>query len=293
MSSESQFPEPPPLTPDGAVARRGGKLRMAGIALSIAVVGALAGFVVTRAGAPALANTTASSSKPSPSPSTHKPSFGPRGGSSFACGGAFGGGGFNGGGFGGPAFFGGGFCGGATGTVTQISGSTITLRTLTGTLTVTTSSSTKYSRENAQVNFSAIEIGEVLAVRSAPSTSTTAPKTAPTKIAATAITIQVPSVSGRVQSVSLSTITLVTSDGQLEYVTVSTSTAYHGVRGATAALSTIKAGVYVVAQGAQIALNQISADNIQVLGTLTFTPHSFPGHSSTAPAPPASAGKPV
>jgi hypothetical protein len=49
----------------------------------------------------------------------------------------------------------------------------------------------------------------------------------------------------------------------------------------------------VVAQGAQIALNQISADNVQVLGALTFTPHGFPGHSSTAPAPPASAGKPV
>jgi hypothetical protein len=291
MSSDTNFPEPPPLTPAEPVARRGGKLRMAGIALSIAVVGALAGFVVTRAGAPALANTTASSSKPSPSPSTHKPSFGPRGG--FACGEGFGGGGFHSGGFGGPASFGGGFCGGATGTVTKISGTTLTLRTLTGTLTVTTSSSTKYSRENAQVNFSAIEIGEVVAVRSAPSTSKTAPATAPTKIAATAITIQVPSVSGRVQSVSLSTITLVTSDGQLEYVTVSTSTAYHGVRGATAALSSIKAGVYVVAQGAQIALNQISADNIQVLGTLTFTPHSFPGHSSTAPAPPTSAGKSV
>lgn len=291
MGTEFEFPQPPPLTPAGPVPRRGGKLRMAGIALSIAVVGALAGFVVTRAGAPALANTTASSSKPSPSPSTHKPSFGPRGGSGFACGRAFEGGGFDGGGFGGPAFFGGGFCGGATGTVTKISGSTLTLRTLTGTLTVTTSSSTKYSRENAQVNFSAIEVGEVIAVRSAP--STTAPKTAPTKIAATAITIQVPSVSGRVQSVSLSTITLVTSNGQLEYVTVSNSTAYHGLRGATASLSTVKAGVYVVAQGTQITLNEIDADNIQVLGTLTFTPHSFPGHSSTAPAPPATAGKPV
>ncbi len=293
MSDELQFPAPPPLTPAGRPARRGGKLRMAGVALSIAVAGALAGFVVTRAGAPALANTTASSSTPTPAASTHRPSFGDRDGSGFACGEAFDGD-FHGGRLGGPGFFGGGFCGGATGTVTQISGSTLTLRTLTGTLTVTTSSSTKYSRENAQVNFSAIEIGEVVAVRSAPGTSMTAPKSAPTRIAATAITIQVPSVSGRVQSVSLSTITLVTSDGQLEYVTVSTSTAYHGVRGATATLSSIKAGVYVVAQGAQITLHQISADNIQVFGALTFTPHSFPGHSSTAPTPPASAaGKPV
>ncbi len=276
---------------------------MVGVAISIALVGALAGFVVTRAGAPAFASTTATSSTPSPSPATHRPSFSPPGGFGFGCGEGFAGGEFHGGGFAGEGFHGGGFasggfhggnsCSGAIGTVTQISGSTLTLRTLTGTLTVTTNSSTKYSREDAQVNFSAVEIGDVVAVRSAPSTSTTVPKTAPTKIAATAITIQVPTVSGRVQSVSLSTITLVTSDGQLEYVTVSTSTAYHGVRGASAALSSVKAGVYVVAQGAQIALNQISADNVQVLGTLTFTPHSFPGHPGTAPAPPASPGKPV
>ena len=60
-----------------------------------------------------------------------------------------------------------------------------------------------------------------------------------------------PSVTGRVQSVSGNTITLVTSDGQLEYVTTSGATAYQGLRGATATSSSVKAGVYVVAQGTE------------------------------------------
>ena len=42
--------------------------------------------------------------------------------------------------------------------------------------------------------------------------------------------------------------------------------------------------MYIVAQGTQVSLT-FDADNVQVLGTLSFTPHSFPGHSSTAPKP--------
>src|ERR1700722_11280386 len=120
------FPEPPPPPPPAEPAsKRTGRLRLFGVGLTIAVVGATAGFIVTRAASPTTAN-TAAASKPSPSPSTHKPSFGPRGGfGSAACGGAF-----AGAGFGAPSFFGGGLCGGETGTVTKISGSTLTLRTL-------------------------------------------------------------------------------------------------------------------------------------------------------------------
>jgi hypothetical protein len=288
MSSDLQGLEPPPPPPPADPAgTRGSRSRVVGIALAIAVVGAVAGFAVTRAASPTLASTAASASTPSPSPSGHKPSFGPRGGFGFACGGTF-----AGAGFGGPSFFGGRFCGGETGTVTKISGSTLTLRTLAGTVTVTTKSTTTYSREEQQAKFSAIKVGDVVAVRGDRS-GTNASATSP--IAATAITIVVPSISGRVQSVSGGSITLVTGDGQLETVMTSSATRYHGVRGATATSSSLKAGVYVVAQGTQVNLTTLDADNIEVLGNFSFVPHSFPGHSSTAPMPgqPGGATKPV
>ncbi len=243
---------PPAVEPAN---KRGGRLRLFGIALTIAVVGATAGLVVTRAASPTSANTTAASTtKPSPSPSTrHRPSFGSRGGFGFGCGAPF-----ASAGFGGPSafaggFFGGGLCGGETGTVTKISGSTLTLRTISGTVTVTTTSKTTYSRENKTVKFSALAVGEVVAVRGTRGTS----PTATTPIAATAITIQVPSVTGRVQSVSGDTVTLVTSDGQLEYVTLSGATAYHGIGTATATIASVKAGVYIVAQGTQVSLDHV------------------------------------
>lgn len=272
----SDFPAPPPLPPPAEPPSKGsGRIRLFGIALAIAVVGATTGFIVTHAASPTSAN-TAATTKPSPSPSAHKPSFGGHGRGGFDCGAPFGGAGF-----GGPSFFGGGFCGGETGTVTKISGSTLTLRTLAGTVSVTTTSATTYSRESQQVHLSAVKVGDVVAVRG--SRTGTSP-TATSPIAATAITIEVPSISGRVQSVSGNTVTLVTGDGQLAYVTISSSTAYHGVRGATATSSSLKAGVYIVAQGTQNSLTALSADSVEVLGALSFTPHGFPGHSGTAPA---------
>jgi hypothetical protein len=283
--SELPPPPPPPVEPAN---KRGSRLRLFGIGLTIAVVGATAGFVATRAASPATANTTAASTKPSPS-TGHRPSFAPRGGFGSGCGVPFAGAGFGGPSAFGGGFFGGGFCGGETGTVTKISGSTLTLRTVAGTVTVTTTATTTYSRENEKVKFGAVSVGDVVAVRGGRGSSPTA--TSP--IAATSITIEVPSISGRVQSVTGETVTLVTGDGQLEDVTVSGATAFHGVRGATATIASLKAGVYIVAQGSQLSLTSFNADDVQVLGTLTFTPHSFPGHSSTAPKPTPAAGKSV
>ena len=272
------FPEPPPPPPPADPASKpGGRLRLFGIGLGIAIAGATAGLIVTHASSPSTANTTAAASTPSTSPSAHKPSFGGHGGFGFACGAPF-----AGAGFGGPSSLGGGFCGGEAGTVTKISGSTLTLRTLAGNFTITTTASTTYTREEQTVKFSALKVGDVVAVRgkrSGTSPSATSP------IAATEVTIEVPSISGRVQSVNGGTITLVTGDGQLESVTVSSATVYHGVRGASATSSSVKAGVFIVAQGTQVDLTTLNADSVEVLGTLSFTPHSFPGHSGTMPMP--------
>jgi hypothetical protein len=265
--------EPPPAPSDPPPGNRSrGRLRLLGVALAIAAVGAAAGFAVTRASSISLASDTVA--KPSPSGSSlHPPSFG-RGGFGFPCAGGFPNAGFG---------FASRGCGGGTGTVTKISGSTLTLRTLGGTLTVTTSASTKYTREGKQVNFAAITVGEVLQVRGSRGTS----KTVTSPLAATAITIEIPTVMGRVQSVSGNTITLVTSNGQLEDVTTSGATVYRGARNATATSASVKAGVFIVAQGSETDLTHITADGILVLGTTAFAPHSFPGHpgDGTSPRP--------
>jgi Domain of unknown function (DUF5666) len=251
-------------------------MRLFGIGLTIAAVGAATGFIVTRAASTTAANATAASTTPSPEPAKHKPSFGSHGKKGLKCGNPLAGG------FDGPSSFR-GFCGGETGTVTKISASTLTLRTLAGTVTVTTTASTTYSREERQVHFSAVTVGDVVAVRG--NRNGTSP-TATSPIAATDITIEVPSVGGRVQSVSGGTVTLVTGDGQLEYLIISSSTVYHGAGGASATGSSVKAGVFIVAQGTQVNLTTLNADNVQVLGTSSAAPHGFPGDSGAAPEPP-------
>lgn len=281
MNPELPNWEPPPAPSDPPPSGPRGRLRLLGVAIAIAVVGAAAGFVVTRASSITRASTTAA--KPSPSgPALHAPSFG-RGGFGSPCASGFASAGFG--------FASGGVCGGETGTVTKVSGSTLTLRTLTGTLTVTTSVSTKYSREGKQVSFAAINVGAVVQVRG----TRGATPTATSPIAATAITIEIPTVSGRVQSVSGNTITLVTSDGQLEYVTTSNATVYQGLRNAKATSASVKAGIYIVVQGTETDLTHITADGIQVLGSTTFTPHSFPNHprGDVSPRPSPAAGSSV
>ena len=85
-----------------------------------------------------------------------------------------------------------------------------------------------------------------------------------------------------------------TSDGQLEFVTTSGATVYQGLRGATATSSSVKAGVFVVAQGTETDLTHMTADGIQVMGSMSVDPHSFPGHSGAKPSPrPSTAGSSV
>jgi hypothetical protein len=282
MNLEPPNWEPPPAPSDPPPIHPRWGLRLLGVAVAIVVIGAAAGFVVTRASSITLANTTAAKPTPSGSPSQHPPSFG-RGGFGFPCASGF---------SSATSGFAGAFCGGATGTVTNISGSTLTVRTLQGTDTVTTTSATTYSREGKKVSFSAIKVGAVVQVRAARGATS---KSATSPIAATAITIEIPTVMGRVQSVSGNTITLVTSNGQLEYATTSGATVYQGIGSATATSASVKAGIYVVVQGTETDLTHITADGVQVLGSTTFTPHSFPNHprGNASPKPSPVAGSSV
>lgn len=179
---------------------------------------------------------------------------------------------------------------GGLGTVTGIdtSARTITLRTLLGTLTVTTTSSTKYEKERHSVSFSDIHIGDVLLVRGTPSGGSST--TPPTSIAADRITIQVPAAMGRVQSVSGDVITVVTRDGGLGYITTTGSTKYEKGDGSSASSSDVKSGVFIAAQGSRQDMTHLTADVITVL------PAPGSNHGNGRPAfaggPPPFAGGP-
>lgn len=215
------------------------------LAIGIAIVATLASLVgvllnLQRPTPATAASSTAATTSPSPSPK---------------AGGRFGGGFLPGGGFG---------RGGGSGTVTGISGSTITLRTLTGTLTVTTTSSTTYSKEGQKISFGDIKVDDVLQVRPVRSSGSSTPSpTPPTTITAQAIDVVMPTFFGRVTSVSGPTIFIVTPNGQEAFVFTRSNTRYTMNR-ASASLSDVKAGDYVMASGTQTDLKHLTADQVAI-----------------------------
>jgi hypothetical protein len=225
-----------------------GKKAVLAVLAVAGVGGAVGALVSTHLGVTASASNAAASASPTPEPGDHDgaPPFGHRG----------------------PH-------GGAVGTVTGISSSakTLTLRTLWGTVTVTTSSTTSYAEGHRSIGFGDIKVGEVVAERGTPTGGSST--TPPASIAATRVTIQEPSVLGRVQSVSGHTITLVTGDGELAYVTTTSSTAYYQ-GGSTAGSSAVTAGVLVIAQGTRHDLTHLAADQVTVLPRMGEG-HGMPG----------------
>ncbi|MHB1534931.1 MAG: DUF5666 domain-containing protein [Acidimicrobiales bacterium] len=179
---------------------------------------------------------------------------------------------------------------GGGGTITAINGSTLTLRTENGTETVDTSSSTTYSKEMQSIAFSDLHVNDVVHVASTPpSTPPTASKTTPTEpgtgtVKATAVTVVEPSFTGRVQSVSNGTYTLVGRDGQLLTVGTTGSTRYY--KGTSkASSSAISVGAHVMAEGTQNDLTHLSADVIAVMPTPP-TPSTPPAGAPALPTRP-------
>ncbi|MHB8508295.1 MAG: DUF5666 domain-containing protein [Candidatus Dormibacteria bacterium] len=182
-----------------------------------------------------LAATASPTSSPSPTTNTQAP--GPRG---------------DPGGPGGKHGHGGG------GTITSISGSSLTLRTERGTQTVTSASTTTYMKEQQVIHFSDLRVGDVVHVQGTPSSGST-PGTG--TIAATAVNVAEPSLGGRVQSVSGDTYTLVGKDGALLTVTVTGSTRYYSA-GQSSTRSAITTGSHVHAEGKQDSLTHLTADDL-------------------------------
>lgn len=165
------------------------------------------------------------------------------------------------------------------GTVTGISGSSLTLRTITGTLTVATESSTTYTKGGKSIKFSDIQVNDVVQVRPDRAHSQSS-----TSVTASAITVVLPTLFGRVQSVSGNTITIVTATGQLAYVTTGGSTAYR-MAGAAASSGDVKAGMYIIAQGTLTNMNHLSATSVQIGSAAHFQRPEAP---PAKPSPPSS-----
>jgi Domain of unknown function (DUF5666) len=149
------------------------------------------------------------------------------------------------------------------GTITQIGGDTLTLRTQAGTETVTTSSTTQYLEARRSISFSDLKVGDTVRVLAAPGSARPATPGTGT-VAARRIVVVEPVLAGRVQSIDGDTVTLVGRRGQLLTVTLTGVTSYFtGMQPATRAALT--AGTRVVATGTQDSPTHLTADAVTVL----------------------------
>jgi hypothetical protein len=165
----------------------------------------------------------------------------------------------------------GGFGGGIT--ITAISGSNISLKTVDGwTRTIAIASDTVLQKAGATIKLSDLKVGDEVRFRQTVQTDGSY------KI--DELDVVLPEVGGTVKSVSGSTITLTLRDGTTTTVTVSSSTTYQ-VNGATSALSGIKAGMVLRAEGTKASDGSIAASRIEAFDTSTFPGRG--GHRGMGP----------
>jgi hypothetical protein len=153
--------------------------------------------------------------------------------------------------------------GGGGGTITQISGSTLTLRTQEGTETVSTSGSTQFMRDRQSIALTDLKLGDV--VRVIPDAASAKPATPGTgTITASRIVVVEPMLAGRVAAIDGNIVSLVGRDGRELTVTLTDATRYfNGAQGADRAAVTV--GSHVVAAGSQDSLTHLTASTVTVL----------------------------
>jgi hypothetical protein len=232
-----------------------------------------------------------SNSGKSTTPKSRHPRFaGPRGFRGFAGGRLGSGGGFGpGGGFG----LGGGF--GPGGTVTALTSTSITVKSLFGgTMTVTTNASTAYREGGTKVARSVVAVGEQVAFAPLGRPGGSSSKNATSKgsnVVATVDIIQ-PQASGKVVKVSGSQLIIAGRGGLNVTVNTSSSTTY-GEVGHTASAGDISVGSVVIATGTLSSTHdQVDALKIQIVPATvsgqvtgvsgsTFTIRAFDGTTET------------
>jgi hypothetical protein len=156
-----------------------------------------------------------------------------------------------------------GFGGVAGGTITQISGSTLTLRTEQGTETVNTSSATQYTKEQQTISFNDLKVGDVVHV--VPDAASAKPATPGTgTVSASRIVVVEPMLFGRVASIDGDTVNLVGRDGRELTVTLTGATKYYnGQQGADRSAVTV--GSRIMAMGSQDSMTHLIASTVTVL----------------------------
>jgi hypothetical protein len=148
------------------------------------------------------------------------------------------------------------------GTVTQISGTTLTLRTEEGTLTVTTTASTTFEDGRDPGTLASVAVGDVVHVRPVtPPAEGTTPGTG--TIAAADVRVVYPELHGRITAIDGNVIHLTGHDGKLLTVTTTASTEYFSGRSASTAAELV-VGAHMAAWGDQDSITHLTADYIEV-----------------------------
>lgn len=162
---------------------------------------------------------------------------------------------------------------GGGGTITAIHGTTLTLRTMNGTETVDTSSSTTYVKERQPLSFSDLRVGEVVHVATTPPSPGGSPNSSANRVppaepgtgtvTASRVAVVEPVFVGRVTAVTNGTYTLVGRDGRLLTVSTTGSTRYYRGTSRTTS-SAISLGSHVLAEGPRDSLTHLTADVVSL-----------------------------
>jgi hypothetical protein len=194
------------------------------------------------------------------------------------------------GGMGGPGF--GDRMGGGV-TITAISGSSISLKTDDGwTRTIAVDSGTTYSKAGATIALGDLKVGDTIGFRQT--------RESDGSYTIDSITVLLPTAGGQVTAISGSTITVTQRDGTTATIKVNGSTTYT-VNGNAAALSDVKVGMEIVAEGTQNSDGSLTAATIHAGNMGPGDGHGFRGgfgpdndndgpNASAAPSTGSSAG---
>jgi uncharacterized protein DUF5666 len=163
-------------------------------------------------------------------------------------------------------------------TITAIDGSNLSLATADGwTRTITVDSGTTYSKAGATIALSDLKVGDEIRFRETLETSGS--------YTIDSIDVELPHLAGTVTAVSGSTITLRLADGSTGTLHVDSSTTYHVNGNDGAALSDVKVGMVLGAEGVKASDGSITAAQIRAGDPGSFLGRGHGGHGFGPGAP--------
>jgi hypothetical protein len=162
-------------------------------------------------------------------------------------------------------------------TISAINGSDLSLKTEDGwTRTITITSTTTLTKGGATITVGDLAVGDQIRFQQT--------KAADGTFSVTAVSVVLPTVAGKVTAVDGSTITVTQRDGTTATIHVDGATTYQ-VNGAAGALTDIKVGSFVAAEGTKAADGSLDAASVRS-GTGDRGPKGPGGHGPNRPADP-------